>query len=406
MTSTVNGRPAKVVDLAALAFYAGANGVECDEGLAQIEADHAKAAKQLEAERTPEIASLEARERTLLHLEPQAQERWAQMRERHKQDPPRVLVPFLMGGVGLAMALAEASLLAPALDMLRVTDPVLQLVLAIVISLTSSVLIHLALDARRRQTPTNWPLLSSATGALLVLLAFGIWRARALTFAATHSKSALGPFLADWPGLTTFVISSLTVMIPVAAAFAIDYALHHVWQWWEFTKARRAAKSLKATLDSVTKQVESARNTLAHDLDRIRHQKEAWQAQYRHYWQLGYENGAKKGPVWPVWVKSAAIAIAVMTCGLVLSLLGFRGAVLGGGIAGIAAGLAACAHFYHQWEHPTPEQFFRNADTRFTDSGPRRDLQVGTPSLAEPAYKELPFDPNRRELVRLAKGEA
>src|SRR5467141_5466954 len=138
--ANANGRhrDPKVVDLAALAFYAGANGVDCKEGLAQIEADHAQAAKQLQAERTPEIGSLEARQTTLLHLEPQAKERWAQMRERHKQDPPRFLVPLLIGAVGLGMVLAEAALLAPALDMLRVTDPVLQLVLAIVISLTSS----------------------------------------------------------------------------------------------------------------------------------------------------------------------------------------------------------------------------------------------------------------------------
>src|SRR6266446_7055262 len=134
--NSLNGR-SKFVDLAAVAFYAGANGVDCEKGLAQIEADHAKAAKRLEAERTPGIASLEARQTTLLHLEPQAQDRWQQMRERHRQDPPRVLVPLLVGCVGLGAALAEASLLAPALDMLRVTDPILQLVLAMVISLTS-----------------------------------------------------------------------------------------------------------------------------------------------------------------------------------------------------------------------------------------------------------------------------
>jgi len=399
-------RRTKVRDIAVEGFYAGANGVNCNEGLAEIEADHAKAAKQLEAGRTAEIGSLEAQQITLLHLELQAQERWAQMRERHKQDPPRVLVPLLMGSVGLGAALAEASLLAPALDMLRVTDPVLQLVLAVVISLTSAVLIHLALDARRKQTPANWPLLSSATGSLLVLVAFGIWRAQALTFAATHGKSALGPFLADWPGLTTLVISSLTVMIPVASAFAIDYALHHVWQWWEFRKARRAAKSLKTALDSVTKQVESAKKKLAHDLDLIKHQNEEWQAQYKHHWQLGFENGAKKGPVWPIWVKSAAVALSVLLFGLALSLLRLPGAALGAAIASVAAGLAAAGHFYHRWEHPTREQFLRNANTRFTDSEPGRKVREGTISLAEPRHKELSLDPDSRELVRLAKGGA
>lgn len=395
----------KVVDLAAQAFYAGAHDVDCQKGLAQIEADHAKAAKRLEAERTPEISSLEARQITLLHLEPQAQERWAQMRERHEQDPPRVLVPLLMGEVGLSMALAEASLLAPALDMLRVTDPVLQLVLAGVISLASAALIHFVLDARRKQTAANWPLLSSATGTLVFLVVFGIWRARALTFAAIHSKSALAPFMAAWPGLTTLVVGSLTVMIPVAAAFAIDYALHEVWQWWEFVKARRTARSLKTALDSVTKQIECAKNKLAHDLGRLSHQKEEWQAEYAHYWQLGHENGAKKGPLWAVWVKSAAIAMTVMACGVVFYFLGVRGAVLMGTVAAIAAGLAACAHFYHQWEHPTPEQFFRNANTRFVDSD-RREVRISTLTLNHPKSKELPLSGDSSESACLIRGEA
>ena len=400
-------RGPKVVDLAALAVYAGGNGVDCAEGLAQIDANHSQLAHKLEASRTGEIGSLEAQQTTLAHLEPQAQERWRQLRDRHKQDPPRFLAPLAVGLVAVGIAVAEASLLAPILDMIRVTDPVLQLVLAGAITLSAASVSHVAFEARRNESSSNRLLLCVAGGFLLILVAVGIWRAEALTFAATHSRSALGAFLAEWPGLTALVTCLLTVMLPLASALGFDHAAHHIRQWWHFRKARRTAERLKTALDSVTKQVESAKEKLAHDLEVIQQQNEEWKAQYRHYWQLGRENGARKGPVWPVWVKTAAVVLGVMLlCGLALSALGVPGAILGGGIAGIAAGLAAAAHFYHQWEHPTPEQYLRNVNTRFTDTGARHEVRVDTITLDKPERGQLLPDPQRRELARSARGGA
>jgi hypothetical protein len=404
-TSSID-RHSKTVDLAALAFYAGANRVDYGEGVAQIEATHAKMAKELAAARTAEVASLEAQETTLMHLAPQAQERWAQMRERYKEDPPRVIVPLAMGAVGVGAAVAEAIMLAPALDMLLIKDPVLQLVLAIVISLASAVLLHFALDAYRKQAPSSLPLFCAAGAALMGLVLFGIWRAQAVAFAATHGKGPLGPFFSEWSGLTTLVICFITLVIPLAAAFAIGYALNHVWQWWEFRKARRGASRLKTALDSATKQVESAKKQLALEIDQIKHRNEEWQAQYKHYWQLGHENGARRGPAWRVYMKSAAVALGVIACGVVLSLLGISSAVLGGGIAGIAAGLAAAAYFHHQWEHPTPEQFLKNANTRFTDGGAQSEVRPGAFIRNNPRHESPSLDSEMQELLCRVKGEA
>ncbi len=405
MTNNNTNRQAKTVDLAALAFYAGANRVDSGEGFAQIEATHAKMAKELEASRTAEIASLEARQTTLAHLEPQAQERWAQMRERYKEDPPRVLVPVSIGIVGICIAVTEATMLAPALDMLGVGDPVLQLVLAIIISLALAVLLHFTLDAYRKRTPSSLPLYSFAGLASVGLVFFSVWRAKALTFLAIHSKSAIAPYLSEKPELTTRAICFITLLIPFVAALAISYMLNHAWQWWEFRKARHAASQLKTALDSATKQVESAEKRLALEIEQIEHRNEEWQAQYKHYWQLGHENGAKKGPAWPVYVKSTAVALAVISCGVVLALLGISGAVLGGGIAGIAAGLAAAAYFHHRWEHPTPEQFLKNANTRFTDGGAQGEGRPGAFIRDNPRHESASLDSEMQELLCRVKGE-
>jgi hypothetical protein len=399
-------RQTRVVDLAALAFYAGANRVECGEGLSQIEADHAKGAKALEAERTAEIGSLEARQTTLSHLQPQAEEQWIQLRERHKEDPPRVLVPLIIGAVGVGIAAAEASVLAPAFDMLSVKDPTFQFIAALALTLGCATWMHLALEAGRKPIPLSRLLRYSAGLPLLALVVFGIWRAQALAFVAIHGRSALAPFLAQSSGLTSLATSLLTIVFPVASAFAIHHAFHHAEQWWEFRKARTVAERLKTALDSVSKQTESAKKKLAHDLEVIWHENEEWQAQYKHYWQLGHENGAKKGPVWSVWVKSAAVALAVMSVGLLLSLFGLPGAAVGGGIAGIAAGLATAAHFYHRWEHPTPEQFLRNANTRFTDYGASQEVRLSTITLDEPERRSPLSESQRRELVQSANGGA
>ncbi|MHB8502251.1 MAG: hypothetical protein ACYDHE_15080 [Candidatus Acidiferrales bacterium] len=397
-------RRTKVVDLATLAFYAGANGVECDEGLAQIEADHAQDAKQLEAERSAEIGLLEATQATLLHLQPQAEEQWVQLRELHKDDAPRVFVPLIIGIVGVAIAAAEASILAPTFDMLSVKDPTFQFVAALALTLGCATWMHLALEASRKPIPLGRLLRYSAGLPLLALVVLGIWRAQALAFAAIHGRSALAPFLAQSSSLTSLVTSLLTIVFPVASAFAIHCAFHHAEQWWEFREARKVAQRLKTELDLVTKQTESAKKKLAADVEVIWHESEEWQAQYKHYWQLGDENGAKKGPVWPVWVKSTAVALGVLSVGLILSLLGLTGAVVGGGVGGIATGLAAAAHFYHRWEHPTPEQFLRNANTRFKDNGARQEVRLSTITLDEPERRSSLSESQRRELVQSANG--
>jgi hypothetical protein len=396
----------ETMSIAVVAFHAGANGISWEEGIAQIDANHQKAKKEKEAERAIEIGQLEAQERTLTELEKQGRDRWEQMRLRHKEDPPRVLVPLALLIVGLLMVSAEATLLAPALDMLGISDPLWQLAIAATTSLGSAVLMHLALEAHEKRSESGRPLLCFAGGLLVFLVVYGIWRAKALTFSATHSRNPIAPFLAESPLLTNFVISALTVVIPVAAAFAAHYALHHLWQWWEFGKANRNAKRLMRSLDAAAKQLEAAKEKLVHDLEVLEHQNSEWQAQYKHYWQLGHENGAKKGPVWPVWVKSAAVALGVMSVGLALSLFGLLGAAVGGGIAGIAAGLASAAHFYHRWEHPTPEQFLRNANTRFTDNGARQEVRLSTITLDEPEQRSPVSESQRRELVQSAKGGA
>src|SRR5882724_10155523 len=163
-------RRTKVVDLAALAFHGGANGVECGEGLAQIEADHAQDAKQLEAERTSEIGLLEAQQSTLLHLQPQAEGRWVQLRELHKDDAPRVLVPLIIGAVGVALGAAEASVLAPTFDMLSVKDPTFQFVVALALTLGCATWMHLALEASRKPIPLSQLLRYSAGVPLLALV--------------------------------------------------------------------------------------------------------------------------------------------------------------------------------------------------------------------------------------------
>jgi hypothetical protein len=198
--------------------------------------------------------------------------------------------------VALGIAVAESSLLAPVLDMLRINDPVWQFVTALMITLSAASVSHVAFEARRNQSSSSRPLLCVAGGFLLILVAVGIWRAEALTFAATHSRSVVGAFLAEWPGLTALVTCLLTVMLPLASALSFDHAAHHIRQCWQFRKARRRAERLKTALDCVTKEVESAKKKLAHDLDTIQQQKEEWKAQYRHYWQLGRLNGARKVP--------------------------------------------------------------------------------------------------------------
>lgn len=406
MSDKIIQRGHKVVDLAALGFHAGGNGADCSEGIEQIDAIHSQSIQKLEASRAKKLGALEAQRDTLSRLVPQAQDRWEQLQSRYRQDPPRVLIPLLLFIFGLITVIAEASLLAPVLDMFRVTDPVLQLILALVISLGCALLMHRALDSRREQSSVNWPLLSSAVGALLFLVGFGIWRARALSFAATHSKSALSSFMTDNIGLTTFVMSSLTVLIPLTSAFTFDYGLHYMWQWWEFRKARRAAESLGATLDSVSKELDAEKKKLSAEIAAIQEQNEEWQAQYRHFWQLGKENGAKKGPLWPVWLKSAAVVLGIIAVGLLLALWGVRGAVLISGVVGVSAGLAAAAHFYHQWEHPSAEQFLRNANTQFTDIDTSWEQKTGSHVVVRMKDSELRDSMEHENFVGVMKGGA
>jgi RsiW-degrading membrane proteinase PrsW (M82 family) len=365
-------------------FYQGAHGTSTTHVLDEIRALFARRRAETEKASIERIKPVEAHIEHLTQIAPNVEKRWAEMQARHQGHEPTIAGPIFYIAAGLGAMLAEAYMLAPSLDLLNVTDPLEQRIVAFVIGIVSAVLLHFAWETFQENRFSLAKVLISrvaGAGALVALVALGILRGHQNAFAATLTDNPLGQFLHEFPLLATAFFVFLAVGFPLAAAFGLTFSLRDIHDWREYRDAKLRAESVPSHLIQSKKQLEAEREKSVHDLKSLLEEEKQWQQAYLTHYERGKAIGAKQAPKWVVWAKAATGALLAL--GLVGCLASGFPALLAIPVAVFAA---AYAYFRRQRIHPSPEEYFDLQNVRFdaVDEEPEpRAFNSRTRSLPE-----------------------
>jgi uncharacterized membrane protein len=364
-TNSSGFRKARSVEAAG--FFAGANNVPKESAEVEIDSQTEVQKEAVNQLGVRDIRALEGKSKTLSALADAAQQRWQELRQKHGDAVPRFFKPLMLLTGSVAAILSETYLLAPMLDMIGIANPDYQLWTAVGIIAAASGLVHYCLEKRQQVPQARWPIFVAA-GVFVGLVAVGLFRAEQMAFGAIASGSLFGNFLKEHPILRCTVMVFLTLLFPVSATLVPHAALEELHNWWEYRRARSRAVKFTRRANETEKALEARREKLTHQLIQLDGRAEELKAAYATYHKLGEEVGASQRPRWTVWLKTAAVAgLTFLVCLSVAYLLGgvTTAAVLLSALASVISAAIALPYFHHRWNHPSPRQYLRQANSQF-----------------------------------------
>jgi hypothetical protein len=357
-------------DLAAFAFYQGAQGMSLDETLREIASSHEQERAKLEEESVRREKPLEATVQRLERLRPRVDAAWTELLRRIGYHAPPITTAILMAFLGIGALIIDSILLGPGLDAVGISDPVVQLVAAFSLAALSSLIFHLALETfEQTRLPLETRIIRRALGATAVfaLLGWGVLRGLQVKFGADMNQNPLGQFLGAHLMLSSIFFCFIILAAPMVGALAIHHSAPRIYDWITWKRAKQAHEDLHVGLGEGQKKLEAERATLNHRLRQLDARRENWHATAAQYHERGRTHGARQAPHWIVLLKSSAWGLAGLVLGCVTGpfLAPLYFALPGG------AWVVSFLYYRHRRMHPTYDQFKRQENTRFAVSTER-----------------------------------
>jgi hypothetical protein len=352
------------------AFYQGAHRGVLDHGLAELQAGFEKQKSDLKAQSSAKQKRLEAELEHIEKMGPPITRLWAAVQERVGNSVPALIAPILVALIGAGALFCEALLLAPAMDVLSVTDPIWQRAFAFGISAIAALAFHFAWQSFTSSTFSliRKIILRTIAGIFAVGLVFwGLFRGLQVGFAATLDQNPLGGFLAGHPILAGCFYVLVTLGIPVMAASASHFSMDQLHTWWEWKTAKRAANSLSLRTAQVRKNLEAEHETLAQSLKKTDEECKRHCAIYRQHHALGGKRGARQDPYWTVKLK--ATLVALLSCLVLFDAVIYPELL----IVPVVIWLAAFWHFRKKWQSPGHADFYEMEIVQFAE--PASDIE-------------------------------
>lgn len=349
--------------LEAQAFFDGAHELDPKQGVSQIDARFNQEAAKLQGESVTQQKKLEAEIKHLEEIQPESHAEYEALKTRFGHEPPQMVVPTLIAVAGAAALIGEAIMLAPSLDALSITNPVAQLLAAFSLAAFTAAIFHLALETL---TTSRWSRLLQIIWRVLgiwgvvSMICWGVMRGFQVAFAADIAENPLGQFLHGHPILAAIFYVFVTLGAPLAAAGAITYSATHIRDAVHFRRAKQRALYISRQLPRLTKALEAEREGLKQNLKQIEEKNREWKQAYLLFHERGNKRSALQSPFWTVVLKAAIGAL------LSLILVGFLALHYPPlFLLPLAVFIAAFVYFRHQWNHPTPAQFFAHEHVNF-----------------------------------------
>lgn len=362
-------------------FYQGAHNGDLDVGLDEIDAYFERKSAELNKSVVHAQKRLEAKLEHVRQSLPSVEQVRGAVQSRVGDRTPPVVMPLLIAIIGVLAITAEALLLAPAMDLLGVTQEEYQLVSAFGLAASSGLLYHFGwLSITADRTARAWRLVCRILAALLTagLVCWGILRGYQVAYAAELVGNPLGAFIGAHPVLSAAFYVLITLAAPVVGAAAAHFAADelHVWREWRTTKSR--VEKLRAARTSLEKRLEGLQQGLACGVQALSEERKRFRALYEQNYVRGRAYGAVQEPYWLVIVR-ATVAALIASIAVGWAALLYPPATLAIPLFWIIAFL-----FYRQqWNSPGPIHFFNLERVQFFEAagrrGPGPELQQRSP---------------------------
>ena len=152
----------------------------------------------------------------------------------------------------------------------------------------------------------------------------------------------------------------VTLGAPLAAAGAVTYAAGHIRDAVHFRRAKQKALYISKQLPRLSKALESEREALKQGLKQIEEKNREWKQAYLLFHERGNKRSALQSPFWTVLLKAAVGALLAL---ILVGFFAFHYPPLF--LFPLAVFIVAFVYFRHQWNHPTPAQFFAHEHVNF-----------------------------------------
>jgi hypothetical protein len=377
----------KTVDIADLAFYNGANGIPLTETQHQIHAIHQKEQAKLKAESTKKQKPLEAVVERMEQTRSRVEQAWTDIQNKVGVHSPIVSTAWIVASLALAALLVDCLLLAPSLDVVGISNPILQYAMAFGLAALFGAGFHLvhetfldpAMDAAMQVV---WWLVGAFE--VVVLLVWGVLRGFQMKFSADLHRNPLGDFLGGHPVLSSIFFCFISLAAPLIGAAALAYAEPRIHAWLTWHRSKRAHENLHNTLQGAQKKLEAERADLRHKLEQFEAERTIWQAIAAQYHERGRQRGARQVPKWTVLVKAALWGLGGLAAGALAGpFLAPLYVLLPAG-----AGTGAFMYYHRRRFHPGYARFRKQENTHFAVSTERPLIELPPEPMLLSAPKE------------------
>lgn len=376
----------KTENINAKAFVKGSQGEMLDDFENEIRAKFGKEREQKIADSVETVKTLEAQTEVAQKRKDDAEERWTMLNTLHEGRTLSVVKPALSVAIATVLVFAEGGLLAPTMDGLNIANQWIQLIVAIAMVGALSGLLEISVHNFHKTPRRLWLVIAPAAFSIITLAIFGWWRGEEVIFAGTQDGEST--FASENPWLTRILLTLVTIVLPITAAFLMDFGLKGLRFFWERFKARSNFQKFTKEVDENQKKLEAAHEKRAAELEKIEQDREMWLSSARDSWEQGRTIGAWKLPFWqavvmPTIIAGILIFVIVMIAGMVLI-----DPVLAGFIENdifrialfvlLSLGLTVlfAMHFIRKWNRPTNEELFNQRATHWQNAENPNSLRL------------------------------
>jgi hypothetical protein len=338
-------------------FYDGAHGTPLETGIEEVEGKFEQKKANLQRDAVTNQKRLEAEIKHLDEVGPAVERKVKAVEERNGEQQLSIVLPVCVVLLAVLAITSEALLLAPAMDILNVTNDIAQLFTAFGIAAVAGLTFHFVWESFVSEAfPRIWKVTVRAVAAMLAfgLIVWGILRGYQVAFAASLSQNPLGDFLSGHPILSSIFFVFITLATPVIAATATHYGAHRIQAWWEWKTAKVKFETLSKRRAAAVKELEAQEKALQLGLKALDEERKQWKSVYSLHHDRGAKHGAKQEPYWIVIAKATFAALfALLAAGWFIFFISPFFVLFP-----VVVWWAAFLYYRRQWRTPSRIEFF------------------------------------------------
>ncbi len=371
-------------------FYDGAHGTPLATGLEEIQGKFDEKKANLQKDAVTNQKHLEAEIQHLDEVGPAVERKIKTVEEKNGDQTLTIVLPVCVVLLAVLAIISEALLLAPAMDILNVTNEIAQLFTAFGIAAVAGLTFHFVWESFTSEAfPKIWKVTVRSVAAMLAfgLVVWGVLRGYQVAFAASLNQNPLGDFLSGHPILSSIFFVFITLATPVIAATATHYGAHRIQAWWEWKTSKTKFEALSKRRAAATKELQAQEKALELGLKALDEERKQWKSVYSLHHERGGKHGAKQEPYWIVIAKATFAALfALLAAGWFIFFISPFFVLFP-----VVVWWAAFLYYRRQWRTPSRVEFFDLEHVRFViaaKDASHADLAVRHFDRLKPEEKE------------------